>query len=48
MGNVRKRDIEARSRIIVVVVKAISITYWSVCACVRVGACMWVRGRVGV
>ena len=25
-----------------------SITYRSVCACVRVRACMWVRGRVGV
>jgi hypothetical protein len=25
-----------------------STTYWSVCACVRVRACTWVRGRVGV
>jgi hypothetical protein len=25
-----------------------SITYWPVCACVRVRACMWVTWRVGV
>ena len=39
---------EVRSRNNCCCGKAISITYWSVCACLRVRACMWVPGRVSV
>jgi hypothetical protein len=43
---------EARSRNLCSCGKAVSITYWSLCACLHVRACvcacMWVTGRVGV
>jgi hypothetical protein len=41
------RNTEARSRNQCCCGKAISITYLSVCACLRVRACMWVPRRVG-
>jgi hypothetical protein len=47
-----ERYIEARSRNHCCCGKAITITYWSVCACLRVRACvhmcMWIPGRVDV
>jgi hypothetical protein len=43
-----QRNIKARSRNHFCCGKAISIIYWSVCACMRVRACMWVPGLVGV
>ena len=42
------RDIEARSRYHCSCGKAISITYWPVCACLRLRACMWLPRRVDV
>ena len=43
-----ERNIEARLRNHCCCGKAISITYGSVCACLRVHMCMWVPGRVDV
>ena len=42
------RNTEARSRNYCCCGKAINITYWPVCECLRVYACMWVPERVGV